>query len=52
MNDLKLKIDSKPAFFIKYTDDSNFVIPVCKNVTSRTDLVEKFLRWTKKRNEI
>ena len=45
INDLELEINRIPALF-KYADDSNIVIPVWKNMASRTDLVEKFLCWT------
>ena len=45
INDLELEIDGNPALF-KYADDSNIAIPIWKNKTSRTDLVEKFLCWT------
>ena len=45
INDLELEIDGNPALF-KYVDDSNIAIPIWKNKTSRTDLVEKFLCCT------
>ena len=46
INDPEISIDNHPALF-KYTDDSTLIVPVRSNGHSRTDLVDKFLIWSK-----
>ena len=46
INDLEISIDNHPAL-LKYADDSTLIVPVWSNGHCCTDLVDRFLTWSK-----